>query len=111
MTSVEAGLQALKQRHPEWKPWLAVIQEVLAETANPTWDAVVPVRSERQQGKIPLLADAVVQLEEPVVGRLLHRLLRIACRSGSPKLATLKPARRAEFDPLPLFEAALCQQG
>jgi FdhE protein len=110
MTAVEAGLQALERRHPEWKPWLAVIQEVLAETANPKWDAVVPGRSERQGSKIPLLADAIVRLDEPVVGRLLDQLLRIAGRSGSPKLASLEPARRAGFDPLTLFEASLCQQ-
>src|SRR6266850_6476517 len=107
MTTVETGLQALERRHPEWKPWLAVIQGVLAETANPGWDAVVPDRSERQHSKIPLLADAIVRLDEPVVGRLLDQLLRIACRSGSPKLATLEAGRRAGFDPLTLFEAAL----
>ena len=110
MTAVETGVQVLERRHPEWKPWLAVIEEVLAEAANPKWDAVVPVRSERQHGGIPLLADAIVRIDEPVVGRLLDRLLRIACRSGSPKLATLEPARRAAFDPLTLFEASLCQQ-
>jgi len=109
MTSVETDVQVLERRHPEWKPWLAVIQGVLAETANPKWDAVVPVRNERQQNKIPLLADAIVHLDEPIVRRLLDQLLRIAYRSGSPKLATLKPARRAEFDPLTLFEASLCQ--
>jgi FdhE protein len=110
MRPVETGVQALERRHPEWKPWLGVIQEVLTETTNPKWDAVVPVRSERQHGKIPLLADAMVRLDEPVVSRLLDQLLRIACRSGSPKLATLEPARRVGFDPLILFEAALCQQ-
>jgi FdhE protein len=110
MTPAESGLYALERRHPEWKPWLAVIQEMLADMPNPKWDAVVPVRSERQHGKIPLLADAIVRLDEPVVDRLLDRLLRIACRSGSPKLATLEPARRGGFDPLTLFEAALRQQ-
>ena len=109
MTPVETGLQALERGHPEWKPWLAVIREVLAETANRKWDVVVPVR-ERQHGKIPLLADAIVRLDEPVVGQLLDRLLGVARRSGSPKLATLEPTRRAGFDPLLLFEAALCQQ-
>src|SRR5258705_6229983 len=108
MTPIESGLQALEGRHPEWKPWLAVVRGVLAETANPTWDAVVPGRSERQRSKIPLLADAIVRLDESVVGRLLDQLLRIASRSGSPKLATLEPARRAGFDPLTLVEDSLC---
>jgi FdhE protein len=110
MRPVETGVQALERRHPEWKPWLAVIQEVLVETVNREWELVVPVRSERQHGKIPLLADTIVRLDELLVGRLLDRLLRIACRSGSSKLATLEAARRAGFDPLALFEAALYEQ-
>src|SRR6266404_4987977 len=107
--TAESGLHALERRHPEWKPWLAVVQEMLADMPNPKWEAVVPVRNERQQSKNPLLAGAIVRLDEAVVSRLLDRLLRIACRSGSPKLATLEPARRAELDPLTLFEASLCQ--
>ena len=108
MKPVETDSQALERRHPEWRPWLAVIEEVLTETANRKWDALVPVRSEKQHGKIPLLADAVVRIDDRVAGRLLDQLLRTACRSGSPKLATLEAARRA--DPLTLFEAALCRQ-
>src|SRR6266404_5354729 len=111
MTPVETDLQVLEWRYPEWKPWLAVIQGVLTETANPKWDAVVPVRSERQHSKIPLLANAKIRLDESIVGRLLDRLVRIAYRSGSPKLATLEVARQGGFDPVNLLEASLCQHG
>ena len=65
MTPAETGLQALERRHPEWKPWLAVIEGVLAETGNPKWDTVVPARSERQHSKIPLLADATIVPKYP----------------------------------------------
>ena len=109
MTAVEAGVQVLERRHPEWKPWLTVVQTLLTETANPAWDAIVPVRTEMQQGKVPLLAEATIRFEERLVRRLLDRLLRTACRSGTPKLATLEPVLRAELDAVMLFSASLRQ--
>jgi hypothetical protein len=29
-------------RVPRWKPWLTVIEEVLREATDPTWEAFVP---------------------------------------------------------------------
>lgn len=110
MMAIDTGLQDLKRRHPEWEPWLAVVQEILAETANPKWDAVVPFRNEAQQSKVPLLATATIGLETRFVRRLLEQLLRIASRSGTPKMATLKPALHAEIDTLSLFKASLCHE-
>ena len=55
MTAIDTGLQDLRRQHPEWEPWLAVVQEILSETTNPEWDAFVPVRTEAQQSKVPLL--------------------------------------------------------
>src|SRR5437899_6354408 len=109
MTAVEAGVQVLERRHPEWKPWLTLVHTLLTETANPAWDAVVPVRTETQHGKVPLLAEATVRFEERLVRRLLDHLLRPACRSGAPKLAALEPVLRAELDALTLFRASMCQ--
>jgi hypothetical protein len=40
--SIESDLQELGRQRPEWEPWLAVIQEVLRETANAQWDGFVP---------------------------------------------------------------------
>jgi FdhE protein len=109
MTAVEAGLQDLKRRHPEWEPWLAVVQEVLSETTNPEWDTFVPVRTEAQQSKVPLLAGTTLALAQRSVHRLLEKLIRIAHRSGTPKMATLEPARSAELEWSSLFRASLCQ--
>ena len=100
MTAIDTGLQDLGRRHPEWKPWLAVVQEILREAANPIWEALVPARTEAQQSKVPLLAGATVALDTNSVGRLLKRLIRIASRSGTPKMATLEAAVRADVDPL-----------
>ena len=109
MTAIEAGLQDLRRRHPEWEPWLAVVQEVLSETTNPEWDTFVPIHSEAQQSRVPLLAGTTLALETSSIRRLLEKLILIAHRSGTPKMATLKPALHADLDFLNLFKASLCQ--
>jgi FdhE protein len=111
MTAVDSGLQDLKRRHPEWEPWLAVVQEVLSATTNPHWDALVPSRTESQQSRVPLLAGMTLNLELRSVRRLWDTLIRIAHRSGTPKMATLQPARSADVELSSLFKASLCQDG
>ena len=109
MTAVDSGLQDLKRRHPEWEPCLAIVQEILSATADPQWDQVVPARAEIQPDKIPLLAGVTVVLERSLVRRLLAQLIQTAQRSGTSKMATLKPAVHAELNDLTLFEASLRQ--
>ncbi len=107
--AIDTGLQDLKRQHPEWEPWLAVVQEVLGETTNPEWDACVPVRTEPQQSKVPLLAGITLAFDKRSVHRLLEKLIRIAHRSGTPEMATLEPVLHADLDFLNLFKASLCQ--
>ena len=110
MTAIDTGLPDLIRQHPEWGPWLAVLQEVLSEADNPRWDAVVPVRIKAQQDKVPLLAGVTIVLEKNSVRRVLEQLIRIAHRSGTPKMATLETVLHTELDTLTLFKAALCQE-
>jgi FdhE protein len=110
MTAIDTGLQDLKRQHPEWEPWLAVVQEILRETNNPQWEAVVP-QGATQQDKTPLLAGASLALEHNSVRRLLQLLIQAACRSGTPAMASLEPALHVELDVLGLFQAALDQDG
>ena len=107
MTAIEAGLQDLRRQHPEWEPWLAVVQEALHETTNPEWDALIPIRSEAHQGKIPLLAGTTLFLEKRSIRRLLEKLIVIAHRSGTPAMASLEPALHRHLDLLNLFKASL----
>jgi len=65
------------------------LQEILDETVNPVWDAVVPARTEPQQGKIPLLNGERLALEQSSVRRLLQQLIRVASVNGTPKMATI----------------------
>jgi FdhE protein len=110
MTPIDTGLQNLKRQHPEWEPWLAVVQAILHETADPKWDAVVPLHTQTQS-KVPLLAEAKLELETSLLRPFSEQLMRIACRSGTPQMATLKAALHAELDVFTLFRAALNQDG
>ena len=109
MTAIDTGLQDLKRQHPEWEPWLAVVQAVLRETEDPQWDAVVPLRTEAQKSKVPLLAEAKLELEKSLVRPFSEQLMGIACRSGTPQMATLKAALHTNPDVFTLFRAALNQ--
>ena len=110
MTAIEPGLQSLKRQHPEWEPWLAVVQTILRETADPKWDAAVPLRAQIQS-KVPLLAEAKLELEKSLLGPFSEQLMRVACRSGTPQMATLKTALDAKLDVFTLFRASLNQDG
>jgi FdhE protein len=100
------GVQDLKREHPEWAPWLAVIEEVLREIADPKWDAMVPP-ARRQQSKVPLLAEATLHPEKRSLGRMFQQLLRIAGRSATAKMATLQAVTYEELDVVALFRAAV----
>ena len=109
MTETDTGLQNLKRRHPEWEPWLAVVQEILRESAEPKWETVVPVRAGAQPDKVPLLAGADIELEKTSLRLLLEQLMGVARRSGTAKMATLDAAVREDLDIFTLFRASLHQ--
>lgn len=108
MTEIESGLHDLKSQHPEWAPWLAVVQAVLAEAVDPKWEAVIP-SSAQAQSKVPLLAEARLNLHPGMIRPLFMELIRIACHNGTAKMATLAKATEADLDLLKLFKASLNQ--
>jgi FdhE protein len=111
MMTAGAALDGLKRRREEWAPWLAVVEEMLRETGAPVWDAAVPAGSDARQTTVPLLAGAAVSLQASAVRRFLERLIRIASRGGTAKMATLRAALDADLDVLALFTASLSQDG
>jgi len=106
--SIDTDLRDLSRQRPEWEPWLTVVQEVLRETADAKWDTVIPDRAEALESKAPLLAGAPIAIESTWLRRWTEQLMRTASRSGTEKMATLKPALQAPADTLPLFKASLC---
>lgn len=111
MTTPDTALHGLKRQRPEWEPWLAVVEEIVRETASPRWDASVPTGVEPRHSGPPLLAGATLAVPASSVRRLLKRLARVASTSGTPNIATLHAALDADLDVLTLFAAALCQNG
>lgn len=108
MSAIEASLDVLNSQHPEWQPWLVVVQTILAESADPKWDALVPPRPEAA-GKVPLLSEATIALDKNLARSLLTKLAGVACRSGTPKMATLRGVAEAQPDILAVFKASLEQ--
>lgn len=113
MTEGNASLQELRHHHPEWAPWLAIVQVVLSEVVDPKWDSVVPCFSNRQPSKVPLLAqaklDSPTNLLGPLLGPLITQLFKVASHSGSPTMSTLSALVDSELDKPTLFTAALRQ--
>jgi len=105
--SIDTDLRELGHQRPEWEPWLAVVQEVLRETADVKWDAVVPDRDEALESKAPLLSGAVIAIETTWLRRWTEHLIKTASRSATEKMATLNGALRETADTLPLFKASL----
>lgn len=106
MTAAERGLEELTHRHPEWGPWLAVVQAVLCDSIDAKWDASVPL-TVQTGSKVPLLANAQLALDAILIHTFWRQLLVIGCRSGTPEMATLKTALDAPTDVIALFRAAL----
>ena len=101
----------LGREYPDWKPWLAVVEEVLKETADEKWERFVPERPAIQAGKMPLLAGVTLELEKNIVGRWLQRLLRAAYQNDAPKMSSLKIAKQTRLPNAALFQSSLCQNG
>ncbi|MGZ8426326.1 MAG: formate dehydrogenase accessory protein FdhE [Candidatus Binatia bacterium] len=107
--SIDTEVQALGRQRPEWQPWLAVVQQVLRETADAKWAADIPDRAEPPENQAPVLAGALIALESSWLRRWTQHLIGTASRSGTEKMATLKDVlQETTDDPLFLFKAALC---
>jgi len=109
MRVLDPTLQDLQRQHPEWRPWLAVVQEILSEIAHPKWNAMVPLAAVPQASKTPLLAETTVALDRRALGRAIDNVMRVASRGGTPQMATLQRVLSVELDVLSLFRAALNQ--
>ena len=109
MTDTAIALTDLKRRRPEWGPWLAVVEETLRDGDASKWEEAVPADARHTSTTTPLLARATLAVEPRTVRDLLHRLIRVASRSGTPQMATLTSVLDRDPDALALFRASLCQ--
>lgn len=106
--AIGTRLQALRSEHPEWRPWLSVVDEILAAAADRRWEEFVPA-TPRRADRVPLLAQASIVLPRDFLQNWLKQLLRTAAAAGTPAMATLKSASKADIESVELFNAALNQ--
>ena len=109
MTAPSAALDRLRRERPEWSPWLAVVDEIVRETAARRWDASVPGDVPPPRPGVPLLTGATIAVAARPVRKLFERLVRIASSAGTSKMQTLAGARAGAIDTMALFSAALCR--
>jgi FdhE protein len=107
MIASTSSLDALKRERPEWVPWLAVVEEVVAETSKASWDAAVPSRTNTTYAAGPLLAEATVAVSAGAVRRLFQRLVRLASSAGTASMRSLERIPAAHADVLGLFTASV----
>jgi FdhE protein len=101
------GLEAIKQQHPEWEPWLAVVGAVMQETRDPRWERFVPGAAQQTE-HLPLLMNASIVLSPDYLRDWISRLIQTAA-GGTAQMATLRSLERAELQAAELFRVALCQ--
>ena len=91
-------LREIEQKNPEWRPWLALVEQVLAELDDAAWDAAVPPLGSVPAGA-PLLAAAQLQTSE--LEGLRKRLGRSAATELLLPLPLLHACRRRWQDAVP----------
>ncbi len=100
-------LEALARAHPEWRPWLALYQDVGEALEDLTWIAVTPAPATAGDGA-PLLTGAAIALDVRRAASFVARLLTTAAAaSGSAWM--VHPDRLRDDTAVALFDAALAE--
>ena len=103
-----SDMEDLARAHPEWKPWLTVVEAVVRETDNTRWDTFVPGPTGTHTNKVPLLAGTAITIEADFVSAWTQRLIRVAAQSGAPRMTTIKRMTSVRVNEFALFSASLC---
>jgi FdhE protein len=102
--------EALAREYPDWQPWLLVVEGVVREATDPSWETWVPA-AESQAADVPRLAGAKLTADPGKIRRWQEHLLQTAARSGAPRMSQLNSLQKVEINSAVLFEAALCEDG
>jgi FdhE protein len=99
-------MRELQRDHPEWRPWLTVIAEVLRQAVDPAWERLVP-RAAQPTQPAPLLENATIVISTDLLHRWAERLTKTAMAAGTPQMAMLKGFEPDEPQAMELFCLAL----
>ena len=81
-------IDALAREYPDWQPWLLVVDAVMREATDPSWETWVPA-AEPQAAHVPRLAGAKLTADVGKIRRWQEHLLQTAAQSGAPKMSQL----------------------
>jgi FdhE protein len=98
-------LEVLRDEHPEWRPWLALLAEAFAAADDRRWGSAVAQLASAHAPGAPLLAGALVALDGRLAADWARRLLETAAAHASD--GRLGDVRR--LDAVELLEAAANQ--
>jgi FdhE protein len=102
--------EALAREYPDWQPWLRVVEEVMREATDASWETWVPTL-QSQASDVPHLAAISVTADFAKLRRWQQHLLQTAAQSGAPRMRQLDSLQKFALDSAALFEAALCENG
>jgi FdhE protein len=101
-------VEALAREYPDWQPWLLVVEAVVRQATDPSWETWVPA-AESQTAAVPRLAGVNLTADPSKIRRWQQHLLQTAAQSGAPKMSQLNSLQKAAINSAALFEAALCE--
>ena len=104
MTS--ARLERLGREHPEWRPWLDVLERALQEASGSAWEAMVPSRPAGPAAGRPLLGGPPLRVDGALARRWVGALFDAAAKAAGTET---RRARLGTADALAVLEAALRQ--
>jgi FdhE protein len=102
------SLEALTREHPEWRPWLSLLEETWREARDVAWSKMVPKMASRdgvtpRPTDVPLLANVIVRLDRRRARRWARQLFGAGASDDAGKAAAAEAGA--------LFEAALRDDG
>ena len=103
-------IDALAREYPDWQPWLMVVEAVMREATDPSWEAWVPA-AESKAAHVPRLAGATVTVDLSKIRHWQQHLLQTAAQSGAPKMSQFSSLQKVTMNSAAIFAAALCEDG
>lgn len=106
------GLNELKTRHPEWAPWLSVVEVALREIRDPVWQqrmpcVAQPIGFDMRGSPRSRLSRCDARPNPAQLKPFLDRLIHAALATQAPSLGALRSARYDERASWAIFIAAL----
>jgi len=102
-----ASMAQLARDHPEWSPWLALINAAVERADDPAWGDVQVELAASDDKDAPLLTGAVVSIDGRILAQWLDDLLAVAARNGIDVAGLLGKRGATAWDPVAFVEAAV----